>query len=343
MNAKSLTVPPGSPKAFDATCVVLAISGGGFRGLFSARVLDILSARIGKRSWHSCIDLFAGTSVGAAIAAGLALGRNPGVLADNIKSIGPKVFQRWIWPFQLLRRLGWAPYSQSELEKAIVELLGDDAMLPLNKIDVPLLIPAVDVRQRKPQLFKSAGLDPIHASTDTVLDAILASTAAPTFFPPHLINRTPYADGGLVANAPDLVAIGEAIKQLSCPIEDLHLLSVGSGAPRIHSNIKGGDGVFAWIVQRRLVQTTLAAQEELTVQVCQQLLGERYHRINPIPGDPKVIRNIIDLDNASPAAAEALEDLAATATRDASSRRALDFFSMLKERAVQAKPARRRD
>lgn len=35
----------------------------------------------------------------------------------------------------------------------------------------------------------------------------LATSAAPTFFPPHCIGDRIYLDGGLIANSPDIVAL----------------------------------------------------------------------------------------------------------------------------------------
>jgi patatin-like phospholipase/acyl hydrolase len=37
----------------------------------------------------------------------------------------------------------------------------------------------------------------------------LATSAAPTYFPPHVAEGRTFVDGGLVANAPDLVLLTE--------------------------------------------------------------------------------------------------------------------------------------
>ena len=54
------------------TCNILALSGGGYKGLFSARVLSCLEKEFGC-SIAKKFDLIAGTSIGGIIAIALAL------------------------------------------------------------------------------------------------------------------------------------------------------------------------------------------------------------------------------------------------------------------------------
>src|SRR5947208_10008306 len=50
------------------------------------------------------------------------------------------------------------------------------------------------------------------ASPASLLDAALATAAAPTYFPSHKVGNETILDGGLIANAPELIAITEAIR-----------------------------------------------------------------------------------------------------------------------------------
>ena len=54
------------------TCNILALSGGGYKGLFSARVLSSLEKEFGCPIAKK-FDLIAGTSIGGIIAIALAL------------------------------------------------------------------------------------------------------------------------------------------------------------------------------------------------------------------------------------------------------------------------------
>ena len=66
-----------------------------------------------------------------------------------------------------------------------------------------------------------------------VSDAVLASCSAPTYFDPHIINDTyQLVDGGLWANNPSLVAAIDAHYRLKVPLEDIRVLSIGTGKSR---------------------------------------------------------------------------------------------------------------
>ena len=71
-----------------------------------------------------------------------------------------------------------------------------------------------------------------------VIDAILASAAAPVFFPPHGLPLTPggnaFVDGGVFANNPSTAALAALLgsrltAERSIPLSGVYLLSVGTG------------------------------------------------------------------------------------------------------------------
>ena len=80
---------------------VLAIDGGGIRGLIPARVLAEIERRCGRRA-AELFDLVAGTSTGAIIACGLT--RPDPLAAEEIAEVyvdeGPQIFDR-----SLLKRI----------------------------------------------------------------------------------------------------------------------------------------------------------------------------------------------------------------------------------------------
>ena len=50
---------------------ILSIDGGGYRGVFAARVLEKIESLCGNFDWRNKFGLMAGTSTGSIIAAGL--------------------------------------------------------------------------------------------------------------------------------------------------------------------------------------------------------------------------------------------------------------------------------
>lgn len=104
----------------------------------------------------------------------------------------------------------------------------------LGDIKTPLILPAVDIGNGCVHVFKSS-YDPNFVRDRDVLiaDAVLASCSAPTFFDPHIVSNTyQLADGGLWANNPALVAAIDAKYRLGKPIEDIRVLSLGTGTSK---------------------------------------------------------------------------------------------------------------
>jgi uncharacterized protein len=80
---------------------ILALDGGGVRGLLTigmlARLEEHLRQRSGNPNYRLCdyFDLIGGTSTGSIIAAGLALGMSVAEISALYKSVIPKVFKRF--------------------------------------------------------------------------------------------------------------------------------------------------------------------------------------------------------------------------------------------------------
>ena len=130
-------------------------------------------------------------------------------------------------------------------------------------------------------ILLSGGLAGRHASNLSLRDALLATSAAPTYFPVHRVGDRSFVDGGLVANAPDLVAVTETIRHLGCDLEQVRVLSVGTAGTPHAARIKTkAPGLVAWLMQHGLVQLTLSAQEQLVVQQTAVLLRDRYLRLD---------------------------------------------------------------
>lgn len=278
---------PAQPQPTDRQ--VLCLSGGGYRGLFTALVLEKLEDKAGK-PLEEHFDAIAGTSVGGVLAAGLALRVPASKMRTALERHGPQVFDsrlrvgRWRLPVGNRFRVAYrARYRQAPLAEVIEELL---APQKLSEVEKPLLLPAVELGANAPQLLVSGGFDRAGVSDLKLRDALLATTAAPTYFPPHRVNDRVFVDGGLVANAPDLAAVTEAVRLFGCKLDELRVLSIGTvgianaTAPRFTR----APGLIEWVVRTGLVQLTLAAQERLAVQQCEVLLGQdRYRRIDYEP------------------------------------------------------------
>jgi cGAMP-activated phospholipase len=311
---------------------LLSLSGGGYRGLFSAVILEKMELELRRR--HSKkpdirlrdqFSLIAGTSIGGLLACGLAMGISATALRTSLERHGPLIFPRR--RFKRTRQFTGHLYDPTSLGKAIDDTLGKDAKTTMDKVTHPVLVPAVSWVSAEPRLFRSVGLVGNDASTATLKDVCLATAAAPTYFPPHIVNGDPLLDGGLVANAPDTIAIAAAVKRWNVPLHDLQVLSIGTAGV-------GGGGMqgdvpasgVGWGRGALIIDFIMATQERLAIETCRGMLGNRYLRINHTPGPGQ--DRLSDLDVVDASMTGTLTALAAAALDTARAQHAatLDLF-----------------
>lgn len=170
---------------------LLAVDGGGMRGLLAARMLQ----EIERRMERPAVDLFragAGTSTGALLVAG-ALGPDDPPSAERLAScyrdMGPRVFGAGV---RVALRGDAA--AQGRLREVVEGVVGDRRMVDARR---RVLMTAADVGRRAPVLLDSAEDPPA-----TLADAVLASAALPGYFPPVPIGGAQLVDGGLWAKDP---------------------------------------------------------------------------------------------------------------------------------------------
>lgn len=101
---------------------ILSIDGGGIRGVYPASVLDYIQQRM-RDLIHQYFDMIVGTSTGAIIALGLALGKSTGEILDLYKTKSTKIFRK---------RIGWLnqgiiipKYSNKHLINEFKSFYGD--------------------------------------------------------------------------------------------------------------------------------------------------------------------------------------------------------------------------
>jgi hypothetical protein len=279
-------IPEGQPKDAGAPFRILALSGGGYRGLFTARVLELLEAHLKKDGGGGLAEHFhfvAGTSIGALLACGLVAGVSAATLRACVQDRGKAVFPKRV--LRLARQLLGELYGDNPLRAAIAAALGLRAKESLDTLEKPLLVPAVSWTSGSAVLYRSRGLAGAQASRVSLQDVCLASSAAPTYFPPHQLNGDRLIDGGLVANAPDFLALTDALVLLRKPITDVHLLSIGTaslGAGGMSGDVpRSGLG---WMAGGRIVSLAISAQERCAAEACRRILQERFVRIDQRAG-----------------------------------------------------------
>lgn len=208
---------------------ILSLDGGGVRGLSSARIVAHIESEIlADTPCREYFHLLAGTSTGGIIAAGLACEElSAAVLADNYRTDAPLILPRTNTAVRLLTSQPRPRAFDSMLAAYIGKTRLRDAA-------VPLILTAFDQRHDDAVVFSSDAAR-AHGDPLTLRDAIVATTAAPTYLPAHTLTwlgrEGTFIDGGLFANDPGLHAM-QAARELF-PGRPIRMLSIGTGVARL--------------------------------------------------------------------------------------------------------------
>jgi len=208
--------------------VAIALDGGGIRGIIPVRALAMLEDRLGQSS-HDIFRLTAGTSTGSIIAAGIAFGQTAEQISQLYVNLGRDIFRR-----SLRSRLWYLfnhRYPGEPLKQALQEVLGEHVLGDLWKAKPPtdLVITTFDVIENRTRFLKS--WKPLYQKWP-IVKAVLASAAAPTYFP-SVDGR--YIDGGIGSyNNPCFLAAYEILFCLKWKPEETTLISLGTGRDPMH-------------------------------------------------------------------------------------------------------------
>lgn len=257
---------------------ILALDGGGTRGIYSARVLANIEQSLGEPI-KDCFNLIAGTSTGS-IVAGAAAAAIP--MKDIVELFETESFR--IFKKNPLRSFVFqSRYSRNPLESVVRSCVPG---LALGDISTPLLITSSDLSTGGVHVFKSRNLrdlgEPYFRDGDTLLsDAILASCSAPTYFDPAQVDSSLLADGGLWANNPSVIALTEAVSKFGRPVETVYALSVGTGHSANLYRKKIFWGLMTGWGRQKLVSYVMGLQSQASSNIAKLLLGDRYLRLDP--------------------------------------------------------------
>jgi uncharacterized protein len=139
----------------------------------------------------------------------------------------------------------------------------------------------------------------------------LAASSAPTFFPIAEIEDSLFADGGLYANSPDLLAIHEAEHFLEIPTASIRLLSIGTTTSEFSFAHAFGRnlGLLGWWRDQRLINVIIASQQQAADYIVKNRLGERYLRFDAVQS--KEQQRHLAFDVATPEAQKTIRGIAA--------------------------------
>jgi hypothetical protein len=182
---------------------------------------------------YEIFDMVAGTSTGSIIAAGVAMGISARGLLAMYRELARRAFTRLPW-WKIILNGGNHRYSNDFIEKTLIELGAD---IPLNELAMDILITGKNTITSQTDFFvrDNPGNSALWG-TLSLKDAVLASIAAPIYFPAHSAEvagrKHTWVDGGVgVAGNPCYQAAVEAIHYSSnaYPPGNTQMLSFGTG------------------------------------------------------------------------------------------------------------------
>lgn len=287
------------------TIHVLALSGGGYRGLYTATVLAELENALGGPI-ASHFDLICGTSAGGMLALGLAAE----IPSDELKALfeeqGSRIFGCRSVPRRLMGFWLTAKHDSTGLRAVLTERFQETT---IGELKHRVLVPAVNYSTGRGQFFKT----PHHPSFELdyrmkVVDVALATAAAPVYFPLERNDRGVFADGGLVGNAPGLFGLHE-VKTFLAPNPETVVRVLAIGTMTIGATVRGGASLDRGFCKWRggLFDLVISAQESSVDYMLRQSLGNNYFQIDD-KATPEQSKDVKALDRVSIGSTNTLKD-----------------------------------
>jgi patatin-like phospholipase/acyl hydrolase len=242
--------------------VIVSFDGGGCLGCISARLFE--RAVYDNPSILRGGVMYAGSSAGAIIASGCAVGFSPSEIVEMFSAATIDIFSNKKSAGILVPKYGW-----KDAVRYMTEAFGDKIVKHAKLSNNELIVTAFDLTNGANVYFSSLSIKdsdyPIH-------EACLRSMAAPTYFE----SRGNMIDGGVTVNNPSLVAVTEFVRNNS-GAQIPPVISFGTGSCRF-KRTSSGQGALGW--GRDIVPLFLGLQDDVTHEIASKLLP-KYLRINP--------------------------------------------------------------
>ena len=256
---------------------ILSIDGGGSRGIVSLTILNFLynnNINITEK-----YEYYSGSSVGVLIIC-ILLSPNFKIdikdmdkIKDEFMKMIIKIFYNSYYnKISTLNGYIGPKYNNIYLYNMLKEYFGD---MTINELNGKLIIPLFDILSNEIII-----IDTENNSDFKVIDLIMASTAAPTYFKSYEIEyqnkKYIFIDNGVISNTQKTCIIDKLL--LKYNIDDINMLCIGTGYFKY--NFINNGGLLNWISNYNITNIFMLAdiiREEYSTNI---LLKNRYKYIN---------------------------------------------------------------
>jgi len=342
--AKEESVPPvADVNRSSSPFRVLALDGGGIRGIYTASFLHGLAAHFLPKEevgWDigRYFNLITGTSTGGILACGLAAGMPTSKILRMLETVGPLLFTNpvpagglklYLWAATCL---GKAANSSGPLRAALEEEFGNKTIGEVyEERRIALCIPTSRLLDWTPKVFKSPHFEYFTRDKDvSLVEVCMATSAVPALMPVATVTEADqsgvpgyFVDGCLWANNPSLIGLLEALDlctdaETGKTLRPIEILSVGTsgGASGDALNNRVNRGLLDWGFGSETALLAVELQDRASEYVMVKLVHHfqkrgvaiRYQRIpNPHISDRQARE--LKPDRANPAAINLLHKL----------------------------------
>lgn len=234
------TMDHGSQTDPKRTITVLAIDGGGIRGIIPIKILMEIERRLGgDHSITEYFDVMSGTSAGGIIVLMLNIPNEDGNPLHNSRAVNEIYhdFAKDVFRTSIFRQIGslwgWSgpKYSNDNLVKSLSKVMD---RYTLSETVKDVIIPSYNLLDENNFMFRTQRAVEHKERDFYMIDIARATSAAPTYFKPaeiedvHKIRKYVMVDGGVSANNPSLSALTYAYNQYKDTV-DYFVVSIGTG------------------------------------------------------------------------------------------------------------------
>lgn len=308
---------------------VLSLDGGGIRGLIATEVLSGVEKELGK-PLYQIFDLFSGTSTGGLMALMLTTphAEKSGALmtAQEVQRFyldrGKDIFKGNFLLSRSARSLVGNIYDASGLESLITELGGERKYSTSLK---PRLLTGFDIVRKIGIHFNSDDKEIEHL---TILEVARATSAAPTYFAPKVLQLKNFknvlkdryiVDGGLYKNNPSVLAYRRAIEifgEKAVEERGLQLVSIGTGVATYNKTkgsnfLNAGAATWAPAIIDGIIDGSVDEEHQVMKLIAKNKSHIKYFRLQAKLRN-KNTRDIVELDNIAPQNMQNLIDAGAS-------------------------------